>query len=98
MRLFSIICLVNLAILLIPTSDSYGQGRNDTITNPTPDRTWSKQIGGIFSPAKSYAVVISISDYMGAARGGFRSLNTYNDPTKMVDFLINDLGFDYVRV
>jgi hypothetical protein len=79
-------------------STSYGQGRNEILKNPTPDRTWSTQVGGWFSSGKSYAVVVSISDYIGSQKGGFRELKTHNDSAKMVDFLLKDLGFDYIHV
>ncbi|MGI9420784.1 MAG: caspase family protein [Geminicoccaceae bacterium] len=44
--------------------------------------------------AKSYALVVGINDYT----GGYRSLPTADDPTRMRDFLLNEAGFDYVHV
>jgi uncharacterized caspase-like protein len=52
----------------------------------------------VLSSGKSYAVVVSISDYIGAGEGGFRKLNTAKDSMKILDFLLNDMGFDYVHV
>src|SRR4051794_15507434 len=79
-------------------SISYGQGRNEILKNSNPDRTWSTQVGGMFSSGKSYAVVVSISDYTGSKKGGFRELKTQRDSEKMTHFLLKDLGFDYVHV
>ena len=76
----------------------HAAGRDQVFSNPNPDRTWSSKAGGYFSRAKNYAVVISISDYVGTGNGGFSKLGTHNDAEKMKNFLLNDAGFDYVRV
>jgi hypothetical protein len=80
------------------THPSHAAGKNLVYKNPNPDRTWTSQAGGILTPAKSYALVISISDYIGTEAGGYSKLDTHNDAEKMKDFLLQDMGFDYVRV
>ena len=74
------------------------EGKNLEFTNPNPDRTWTKQVGGFLFSAKSYAVVISISEYIGKEKGGYPKLDTRNDAEKFKNFLLEDMGFDYVRV
>src|ERR1043166_4815221 len=89
--------LRGLLIVLLFSNASYGQSRNEVLRNPKPDLTWSKQVGGLFSTGKSYAVVVVISDYIGTRNGGFRALNTKEDATKMSNFLLNEMGYDYVH-
>jgi Caspase domain/PAN domain len=72
-------------------------GREGVFPNPRPDRTWGRTAGGIFTSGKSIAVVIGISNYIGTRAGGYPALPTAKrDADKMVDFLLNDAGFDTV--
>jgi peptidoglycan/xylan/chitin deacetylase (PgdA/CDA1 family)/uncharacterized caspase-like protein len=71
-------------------------GREGEFSNPRPDRTWGRTVGGIFTSGKSIAVVIGISNYIGARAGGYPALPTKRDADKMLDFLLNDAGFDTV--
>ena len=87
-----------LAVLLAMSSTAgWAAGLDKKIENPKPHRTWNQTVGAWHqSPApKSIAVVIAISNYGG---GGFAPLPTGGDADKMVDFLINDAGFDTVHV
>jgi uncharacterized repeat protein (TIGR03803 family) len=86
------------ATILSMTSASRSQGRDQIFTNPTPNRTWSNQAGSLISSAKSYALVISVSNYIGVAKGGYPELATKEDSEKMRSFLLEDQGFDYVHI
>ena len=71
--------------------------REGVFPNPRPDQTWGRTVGGIFTSGKSIAVVIAISNYIGARAGGYPALPTAKrDADKMLDFLLNDAGFDTV--
>ena len=73
--------------------------RKGEFSNSRPDRTWARTVGGIFTSGKSIAVVIAISNYIGARAGGYDALATAkHDADKMVDFLLNDAGFDTVHL
>jgi uncharacterized caspase-like protein len=72
-------------------------GREGVFSNPRPDRTWGRTAGGIFTSGKSIAVVIGISNYIGARAGGYPALPTAKgDADKMLNFLLKDAGFDTV--
>jgi len=72
-------------------------GREGVFPNPRADRTWGRTVGGIFTSGKSIAVVIGIGNYIGARAGGYPALPTAKrDADKMVDFRLNDAGFDTV--
>jgi hypothetical protein len=72
-------------------------GREGGFSNSRPDRTWGRTVGGIFASGKSIAVVIGISNYIGTRAGGYPALPTAKrDADKMLDFLLNDAGFDTV--
>jgi uncharacterized caspase-like protein len=98
LRTSLVFCLLIFASCILAPPSSYAEGKNLVFRNPNPDRTWTSQVGGIFTPAKSYALVISISDYVGKENGGYSKLSTGNDAEKMKKFLLQDMGFDYVRV
>src|SRR5262245_33563134 len=72
-------------------------GREGVFPNPRPDRTWGRTAGGIFTSGKSIAVVIGVSNYIGTRARGYPGLpTTKRDADKMLDFLLNDAGFDTV--
>ena len=73
--------------------------REEKIVNPKPDQMWGRSVGGLFTSGKSIAVVIAISRYIGEQSGGYPALGTaVNDADKMVQFLLEDAGFDTVYV
>jgi hypothetical protein len=78
-----------IASLIVASSAACAAGRDEVISNSRPDRTWGSKVGGFFTSGKSIAVVIGISNYIGARAGGY---------DKMVDFLIKDAGLDTVYV
>ena len=49
----------------------------------------------LFGIQKNYALVIGISEYKG---GAFQSLPSEKDAVRMKDYLINEAGFDHVRL
>ncbi|PDT18056.1 hypothetical protein CO670_04475 [Rhizobium sp. J15] len=76
---------------------TFGAGIDELITNRNPSPDWNRASGSLFQTAKSYAVVVGISEYMGAGKGGYPRIDTVSqDPIKMKDFLLNSAGFDYV--
>jgi uncharacterized caspase-like protein len=87
------------ALLTIAGIGASAAGREETINNNNPDRTWASKVGGFFTSGKSVAVVIGISNYIGERQGGYPALPTARyDADKMVRFLIQDAGFDTVYV
>jgi len=90
--------LAVMTVLISAAASVHAEGENVIFANPNPDRTWTKQVGGFLNSAKSYAVVISISNYVGTKNGGYGKLDTRNDAEKMKNFLLQDMGFDYVRL
>jgi uncharacterized caspase-like protein len=87
------------ALLVLASAAASADGRDEKITNPRPDRTWAQHIGGLFASGKSVAVVVAISNYMGEREGGYPPLRTAKaDAEKMVQFLLNDVGFDTIYV
>jgi hypothetical protein len=79
--------------------NAMSEGISQWYPNPNPDRTWQSKVGGIFSNAKSYAVIISLTQYIGTQNGGYRPLQTATqNAEKMKEFLLHDQGFDRVFV
>src|SRR5262245_19566434 len=84
---------------LLAATVACAYARKGEFSNSRPDRTWGRTVGGIFTSGKSIAVVIAISNYIGARAGGYDALATAkHDADKMVDFLLNDAGFDTVHL
>lgn len=85
------------ALLVMASTTGWPAGLDKKIDNLKPNRTWNETVGAWYrSPTpKSIAVVIAISNYGG---GGFAPLPTGRDADKMVDFLLNDAGFDTIHV
>ena len=64
---------------------------------PNDKKRWGELLtdaAGIDVYQKSYALIISISDYT----GGYDPLPTHDDAIRMRDYLLHEAGFDYVRV
>ena len=89
----------SIAAFVMASPAACAAGRDKVISNPNPDRTWGRTIGGVFTSGRSIAVVIGISNYIGERAGGYPVLPTAkHDADKMADFLIKDAGFDTVYV
>lgn len=59
-------------------------------------QTWGQWFKGLFQRSdfnKSYAIVIGVSQF-----DSFQNLGTTNDPVRMKNYLLNEAGFDYVRL
>ena len=90
--------LVIVLLALAPVM-AFADGRDEKLTNPKPDRTWAQRVGTLFASGKSVAVVVSISNYIGDRAGGYPPLRTAKaDAEKMVQFLLNDVGFDTIYI
>jgi hypothetical protein len=85
-------------LLILSCVTARSNGLDQVFRNPRPDPLWAAKFGSFFRTAKSYAVVIGISNYIGQKEGGYDPLPTSEDAEKMKRFLLDDQGFDYVRV
>ena len=84
-------------LLLTLSGVASGGGIDEEYLKPNDKKRWGKLLAdavGIDAYQKSYALIISISDYT----GGYPSLPTRNDAIRMRDYLVHEAGFDYVRV
>jgi hypothetical protein len=91
--------IVVAALMTMAAATPWAVANERIIANPNPDRTWASKVGGIFTSGKSIAVVIGISNYIGERAGGYPALQTAKlDAEKMINFLINDAGFDTIYV
>jgi hypothetical protein len=77
----------------------FAAGIDQIFQNQQPNKEWTTKFGNLFSNAKSYAIVVSISEYIGEQNYGYPRLETSrSDSEKMRRFLLEDAGFDYVHV
>ena len=73
------------------------EGIDQAFVKPDDAKTWGQQLAetaGYNGFAKSYALVVGISDYA----GGYQDLPTGNDAKRMATFLFEEGGFDYVHL
>jgi hypothetical protein len=86
-------------LLVIAHGGARGDGQDERLVNPNPDRLWTSKAGGWFTAGKSIAVIVGISNYVGVRNGGYPALPTARpDANKMKRFLLDDAGFDVVHV
>lgn len=87
--------LLALLLYTILTTPLSAQGIDEVFTKSFR-QTWGEWFSSLFQRQdfnKSYAIVIGISQF-----NEFQNLGTQNDPIRMKDYLINEAGFDYVRL
>ncbi len=95
----TVIALLFAALWTAVCDEVWAADRDEKIVNERPDNTWSRLAGGMFTSAKSVAVVIGISEYVGEGKGGYPALlSAAADAGKMVKFLKEDAGFDIIYV
>lgn len=75
------------------------QGVDAVFEGPRRSDDWVAKATMMFGQGRSYAVLVGVSDYIGVQRGGFPPLEeAKNDVDRVRRFLIEQAGFDYVRV
>jgi Caspase domain len=90
--------VVSIVFTLFSSELAYSEEQDLVFVGQHVNSTWSSEVSTFFSSAKSYAVVIGISNYIGKPNGGYPSLATEKDAQNVVDFLLNNQGYDYVHV
>ncbi|MEL6964396.1 MAG: SUMF1/EgtB/PvdO family nonheme iron enzyme [Pseudomonadota bacterium] len=84
-------------IAFIYTQPILAAGLDQAFTKPETAETWGERLAasiGYEGFAKSYALVVGISDYP----GGYGDLPTSEDATRMAEFLFEEAGFDHVHI
>lgn len=93
LKISRLLILISIIFFLISPC-SYASDLDDVFRGSKSNfASWLTSYFNIGSYGKSYALLIGISNY-----NEFSNLGTHKDAIDMKDFLINEAGFDYVRV
>lgn len=85
-----------IVIFLLLSCPLYATGTDETYRKPIGEQIWGQKYNKLYHRSgfgRSYALVVGINNFE-----SFRYLDTKNDPVKINNYLINEAGFDYVRL
>lgn len=86
-----LILLCLLSILSPPTLAN--KSVDQTFTKPQPWGEWFSNLFGREGSGKSYAIVVGVNRF-----NEYKNLNIAQDPIKVKNYLLNEAGFNYVRL